>query len=106
MVLLTSVAPASLRREPRPERVTGRADLRRRAPLLVVVGERGISRAEVHGRDAEAREARDVGPAVLRRWLAARRGENRVDERCRRRVIEPGPRAPRSIGHHDLETRE
>src|SRR5690606_13040434 len=77
-------------------------DLRDVDALVVSVGSQGVAWAVVDRRDAEGREARDVGPAVLGERLAADGSE----ELPRERSIETGSRALREIGDDELDTGE
>ena len=67
-------------------------------PLVGLVGQGGVARAEVAGGDAERREAGHVGPAEL----GADRQAVVVDEAAQHRVVEARAGALGGVDHDDL----
>ena len=80
--------------QPRSQPRLASLDVLDRHALVVGVGESGVTGSVVDGRDAEGREPRDIGPAVLGAGFAA----DRRDEPLRERIVEAGPRAVRQVG--------
>src|SRR5690606_15159139 len=89
-------------RQPCPQAPFDTPQLVEGKPLVIRVSEAWITRPVVDRRDAERREARHVGPAVLGARVATHRGEEGPTERR----LESGTRALREVHGDNLEALE